>query len=268
VIKIQIILYNNKQKILRLHIIVSFISFIPKSPTMTKTILPILALATLVSCSKGGSDSNHEKETQTIAITNSYYDSLYVSVQNTTNTSLSLSTQKLPPLGMTTFTAQEGDKVTIKGVVKPNKKFGRHPLFLSEVAYDSSVTIPSGRQDITYTVPASKAVQLRINVFGNPRSTYIRGTLKYGTREDSLLYVQPNEITQYTTIGYFKPSDIQDMNQPRIKLYYGTQAPYTEFEAGSVLWAKGGFDAWGNKVAEAPSPTATGYANTYQYLIQ
>jgi hypothetical protein len=239
-------------------------------PKQMRIYLTLLAFVTLLSCSKSeDTEQPLSEEPQPLQIFNRFHDTITVSVENKTHNSLSVTTKKIAPMNAVgdfiDFTAYAGDQLAIKGAVVQQKKWGRHPLFLSSVTFDTTITVNKSTSLIDYAVPASRVVQLQVQTGQQMRDQYVRGTIKYGNVEDSLFYIEPGELTTYKTIGYFNTSDVQGIDKPIVMLYFGVNKPYYVKET-SVLWSKTGLDNFGRTVPLAPSITAPiERSGVYQY---
>jgi hypothetical protein len=223
--------------------------------------ITFMTLVFLISCTK--SDSV-EKKTLQLQITNEYYDPLQVTIDNQTTTDLS-GLYTITGQGFTNFSAKEGDRITIKGKVTPNKKWGRHPLFLNEVSYDTTLTVDQNTSAIHYSAPANKVVQVLLSVITARRDKYVRGVMEHSGGRDSLFLIPPGDCTTWQTIGYFNPAQVQHITLASVRNYYGDTAPFTAQITPTNLW--GGHDGQGKRIP-APSATASDQPNTYFYLVQ
>jgi hypothetical protein len=207
------------------------------------------------------------KESYQVTLVNSFQDSLYISVKNNTNPNLSVPGIGIGKYGLIKFSANEADDLNIHGKLKPNKKWGRHPLFIDEFNYDSSLIMSYKTQLINFDIPASKLIYIAVQ--NHYKDVAVKGTLIYNNVEDSLFSIPPGELIEgLEPVGYFLTSQVQNIDRPFIKQYVGNNPPYIVKSSSTPLWGTGAINPFG---LEQPKPSTNAGPNAslgYLYSIQ
>jgi hypothetical protein len=200
---------------------------------MKKPLLFFLFILFLSSCRK------NESPAIRIAMVNFLWDSIYVTVIDSTNPWLSVFNQGISGKtanGQEKFLSvdlKQNDRAGIKVYLKPAKKWGRHPLFIDEYTFTQSL--------ITYrsyllALPPYDSSILTVNV-SNYSNQFVKGTLIYNGKEDSLFSIAPQDSSQRPQIvGFFKRTDIRHIQNPFVKFYFGQSPPYTTSLSATPLW--------------------------------